>query len=124
MYLEKMHVLLVFWENSRSQTRPSFPLDHVFPTHPKKGLLYTRYFTKFLKHSPDEFFSPGLDYRKDAVGKVLADTGKTTPEDWKPMASFPHGAHAGFFAMVIFTWRLFLPVKIITLHTLLPGPVQ
>jgi hypothetical protein len=29
---------------------------------------------------------------------VLADTGKTTPEDWKPMASFPHWAHAGFFA--------------------------
>jgi hypothetical protein len=55
---------------------------------------------------------------------VLADTGKTTPEDWKPMASFPHGAHAGFIAMVMFTGRLSSLQKIITLHMLLPGPVQ
>jgi hypothetical protein len=32
---------------------------------------------------------------------LYTDTGKTYPKDWKPMASFPYGAHPGFFAMVI-----------------------
>jgi len=89
---------LMFWENSRSQNRSSIPLDHAIPTPPKKGFLDARYFNRFQTFTGG-IFSPGPECRKDAVGMVLADTGKTT-QDWKPMASFQHGAHAGFFAML------------------------
>ena len=29
------------------KTGSPFPLDHAIPTHPKKGLLYARYFNRF-----------------------------------------------------------------------------
>jgi hypothetical protein len=104
------------------QGRP-FLLTMLYPTIRKRDSCTPAILTG-LKHSPDEFFSPGLECRKDAVGMVLADIGKPHPKTgsrWHPSRTeqtldlLPWLFSPGVFSSL---------QKIITSHMLLPGPVQ